>query len=98
MEGLGLELEHLSLPERKFEHLDSVEHSCLYQCHHQLLSSTPFPSYSPQCRLDLHQECCQDRVLVSRLMANFDKNFRFILIIVAFSINLLYSSSHQCDF
>src|SRR6218665_999358 len=61
--GLGLELEHLALPERKFEqYMDSVEHSCLDQCHHHLLNSTPFLSYSPQYPLLLHQDCCRDRV------------------------------------
>jgi len=93
----GLELEHLAVPERKFEqYLDSVKHSCLYQCHHHL-NSTPILAHSLQYPLVLQQECCQHGVLVSRLMANLDKYF-FILITESFSIILLYSSSHQYDF
>jgi len=96
--GLGLELEHLALPERKFEqYLDSVKHSCLYQCHHHL-NSTTILAYSLQYPLVLQQECCQHGVLVSRLMANFDKYFLFILVTESISIILLYSSSHQYDF
>jgi len=45
--SLCLELEHSALPEGKFEqYLDSVEHSCLHQCHHHL-TSTSFSSHSP---------------------------------------------------
>src|SRR6218665_1741015 len=98
--GLGIELDHLARRERKFEqYMDSVDHSCLHQCQHHLLNSTPFLSYSPQYPLVLHQECCRDGVgpTVSRLMTNLAKNFHCILIIVTFNSILLYSSSHQYD-
>src|SRR6218665_3936698 len=64
----SFELEHLALPERKFEqYLDSVKHSCLYQCHHHL-DSTPILAYSLQYPLVLQHECCQHGVLVSGVL------------------------------
>jgi len=93
---VGLELEHLALPERKFEHnLDFVEHSCLYQYHHHLLNST----HVIQSAISFGTATCAGMLsaLVTSLKADgkFGYKFPFYSVIVAFSIIVPYSSSHQ---
>jgi len=89
--GPSLELKHSALPKRKFErHRDFWS---IVVCISVIITfSTRLPFCDIACNIIWYYNRYAVRMgyrSQSRLMANFDKNFLFILVIVAFSIILL---------